>query len=108
MLVEKSQNLFVDGISKLSDSLVLGIKSMSLRLQCEMARNICNTKFLPVIGSEYPIIVKLIRKAHEFGMETDRRLHNMEKTWFKQRQHCKDFVNKCGVCWVTLESRPME
>ena len=84
---------------------------MSLGLQCEMARNIFNTQFLQVIGGEDPIIVKLIKKAHEFGIETNRRHHNMEKTtkanlvrgeigktWFKQRQHCKNFVGNCGVC----------
>ena len=39
-LLRSSQALFADGVSKLSDSLVLGIKCMGLRLQCEMARNI--------------------------------------------------------------------
>ena len=79
-LLRSSQALFAEGVSKLSDSMVLGIKCMSLRLQCEMARNIFNTQFLPVIGSEDPIIVKLIRNAHEMDIETNRRLHNMEKT----------------------------
>ena len=79
-LLRSSQALFAEGASKLSDSMVLGIKCMSLRLQCEMARNIFNTQFLPVIGSEDPIIVKLIRKAHEFGIETNQRLHTMGKT----------------------------
>ena len=90
-------------------SKALGIKCMSLRLQCEMARNIFYTQFLPVIGSEDPIIVKLIRNAHEKDIENSRRLHNLEKTtranlvrgqtgitWYKQRQHCKNFVGSCG------------
>ena len=68
-LFQSIQALFADGISNHSDCLVLVIKCMSLRLQCEMARNIFNTQFLPVIGSEDPIIVKLIRKAHELGKD---------------------------------------
>ena len=72
-LLRSSQALFAEGASKLSDSMVLGIKCMSLRLQCEMARNIFNTQFLPVIGSEDPVIVKLIRNAHEMDIENSRK-----------------------------------
>ena len=94
---------------------------MSLRLQCEMARNIFNKKFLPLIDSEDIIIVKLIRNAHEIDIENSQRLHNLEKTtranlvrgqigmtWYRQRQHCKNFVGSCGVClrFKGIKARP--
>ena len=94
---------------------------MSLRLQSEVARDIFDTKWLPVISHQDPIKFKLLRKAHELGVGTTRRTHNLEKasranlicgevglTWHRQRYDCKNFISTCGIClrYKKIKARP--
>ena len=82
-----------------------------MRLQSHTAREIYGTKFLPLLASNDPIRLKVIRWCHELGLGTDRRTHNLEKTtganilrgqfgvtWSSQHRDVKSFVKSCGIC----------
>jgi hypothetical protein len=63
-MLRTSQKIFPKGITSLSDSEVHDVKCMSLRLQSITAREIFDTKWLPVISLEDPLRFKLTRKGH--------------------------------------------
>ena len=111
IIIRTGQKYFNKGIQKMSDSQVSGIKTMSLRLQSHKAMEIYGTRFLPILGSNDPLIRKVIRNGHELGSGTERRTHNLEKTsnseivkgemgltWKTQVRDVKSFIGTCGIC----------
>ena len=80
ILLRSGQKYHKKYIKKLSDSMVSGIQTMSLRLQSHKAMELYGTRHLPVLGSDDPLKRKIIRYAHELGNGTMRRTHNLEKT----------------------------
>ena len=59
LLLRSAQTHFSKDINKMSDSLLQGVKTMSLRLQSHTAREIYGTRFLPLLGSDDPLRLKL-------------------------------------------------
>ena len=95
----------------MSDSMVSGVQTMSLRLQSNNAIELYGTRFLPILGTNDPLRMKVMRWAHELGAGSVRRTHNLEKstgsgilrgemglTWKTQNQDVKGFVRSCGIC----------
>ena len=74
-LLRTSQAHFATDLHKLSDTTVDMVKGMSLRLQMKHAREIFNAKVLPVIDSNDPITVKLIRMKHQVNVEISKSAH---------------------------------
>ena len=111
ILILTGQKYFNKGIQKMSDSQVSGIRTMSLRLQSHKAMEIYGTRFLPILGSNDPLVRKVIRNGHELGSGTERRTHNLEKTsnseivkgemgltWKTQVKDVRNFIGTCGIC----------
>ena len=111
ILLRSGQKHFPKDIRKMSDSMVSGVQTMSLRLQSNTATEIYGTRFLPLLGSDDPLRLKVMRWAHELGAGTVRRTHNLEKTtgsniirgefgvtWKSHFKNVKGFVRNCGIC----------
>ena len=111
ILLRSAQLHYRKDIHLLSDSQVSGVRTMSIRLQSRKAIELFGARHLPILSSNDPLRMKVMRHGHEMGNCTFRRMHNLEKTtnaeilkgefgltWKKQMREVKSFISKCGIC----------
>ena len=110
LLMRSSQTHYKQGLDKLCDVEIHGIRFMSLRLQAShTALFDCN--FLPVIGNDDPLKFKFIRYHHLVSHAGLRAVHLNKKstihavsqgawavTWRKKKNDVSLYINSCGIC----------
>ena len=122
LLLRTSQVFFQTGIARLADHEVWGIRVMSLRLQFHHSDGLFGSNFMPVIGSDDPVKVKILRESHQLADWGGRATHRSRKgsyhqissgglgvTWLGKKGDIKSFVDACGVCnfqRTSTKSRP--
>ena len=122
LLLRTSQAFFQAGVSRLADHELWGIKVMSLRLQFHHSEGLFGGNFMPVIGSEDPVCVKILRDSHQLPDWGGRGTHRSRKasyhkissgglgvTWLGKKRDVKKYVDTCGICnkqRTSTRSRP--
>ena len=111
LILRSGQKHFKEDLKENSDAEVNDIKTLELRLQSSTARSLFGTRYLPVLGSDDPLRVQLMRRAHKLNLTASKEMHHLEKTtiahlvsgqvgvtWKKEKQDIKRLIRRCGIC----------
>jgi hypothetical protein len=101
ILLRSAQKHFNKDIKKMSDSMVSGVQTMSLRLQSNNAIELYGTRFLPILGTNDPLRMKVMRWAYELGAGSVRRTPQFGEVswqWHPQRRNGIDLEDSKPRC----------
>ena len=110
LLMRSSQTHYKQGLDKLCDVEIHGIRFMSLRLQANHT-TLFDCNFLLVIGNDDPLKFKFIRYHHLVSHAGLRAVHLNKKstihavsqgawavTWRKKKNDVSLYIDNCGIC----------